>query len=123
MILTWIKSGRRCTPKCEQSTALGTARPLLQTSHAPRVQFPADPTDLCDPCVPPCSFQLFQKRKPGGQNQWSEKLPDFVKRLEHALFSTASTKVGSFTPCCSTLPRVGGHAADCIHCVVAGGVQ
>lgn len=40
-----------------------------------------------------CSFTLFQKRKPGGQNQWSEKLPDFVKRLEAALFNSAATKV------------------------------
>jgi hypothetical protein len=42
-----------------------------------------------------CSFALFQKRKPGGQNQWSEKLPDFVKRLESALFNSAQTKVGA----------------------------
>jgi hypothetical protein len=38
---------------------------------------------------------LFQKRKPGGQNQWSEKLPDFVKRLEAALFNSAATKVSA----------------------------
>lgn len=43
----------------------------------------------------PRRYALFQKRKPGGQNQWSEKLPDFVKRLEHALFNSASTKVSA----------------------------
>jgi hypothetical protein len=41
------------------------------------------------------SFTLFQKRKPGNQNQWSEKLPDFVKRLEAALFNSAATKARS----------------------------
>lgn len=43
-----------------------------------------------------CSFTLFQKRKPGGQNQWSEKLPDFVKRLEAALFNSAATKASAW---------------------------
>jgi hypothetical protein len=41
-------------------------------------------------------YTLFQQRKTGGQN-WSEKLPDFVKRLEQALFSEAKTKASSAT--------------------------
>jgi hypothetical protein len=41
-------------------------------------------------------YTLFQQRKTGGQN-WSEKLPDFVKRLEQALFSEAKTKVSAGT--------------------------
>lgn len=72
----------------------GSSKCLQGNLHA---LFPLSPTPSSfssrGPCPVPCRYALFQKRKPGGQNQWSEKLPDFVKRLEAALFNSASTKV------------------------------
>ena len=39
------------------------------------------------------SLVLFQQRKPAMQNQdWNQKLPDFVQRLEEALYRTATSK-------------------------------
>ena len=40
-----------------------------------------------------CSFKLFSQRKPSVTAEWQEKLPDFVRRLEEALYRTASSKV------------------------------
>lgn len=51
-------------------------------------------------------FRLFMQRKPGLQNQWNDKLPDFVKRLEGALFQAAKSQVGSaFAVHAISLPR------------------
>lgn len=57
--------------------------------------------DCVCPCAARCcclprparSSLLFQKRKPGGGNQWQARLPDFVTRLENALLNTAASKV------------------------------
>ncbi|KAK9866771.1 hypothetical protein WJX84_010523 [Apatococcus fuscideae] len=37
-------------------------------------------------------FKLFSQRKPSVTAEWQEKLPDFVRRLEEALYRTASSK-------------------------------
>ena len=40
------------------------------------------------------SYRLFIARKPGvSSSSWESRLPDFVKRLEQALFSSAGSKV------------------------------
>lgn len=43
-----------------------------------------------------CSFSLFARRKPNCNQDWQRKLPDFVKRLEEALYRAARSKVGSW---------------------------
>ena len=40
-----------------------------------------------------CRFQLLTQRKPNVTQEWKEKLPDFVKRLEEALYQNAASKV------------------------------
>ena len=45
-----------------------------------------------------CSFQLFARRKPNCNQDWQRKLPDFVKRLEEALYRAARSKVRSCPP-------------------------
>lgn len=37
-------------------------------------------------------LELFKQRQHGGQAQWNDRLPSFVKRLEEALFKSAQTK-------------------------------
>ncbi|KAK9824572.1 hypothetical protein WJX72_011411 [[Myrmecia] bisecta] len=37
-------------------------------------------------------FKLFSARKPNAAKEWDEKLPDFVRRLEEALYRTAASK-------------------------------
>lgn len=66
---------------------------------------------------PFCAFRytLFQQRKPGVQNQWSEKLPDFVKRLEQALFNEAKTKAS--LPACAVVDS-GQQGCQCLFSVV-----
>ena len=48
-------------------------------------------------------YQLFAARKPVVTSEWQNKLPDFVKRLEEALYRCAPNKVSaehrSFAPC------------------------
>ena len=44
-----------------------------------------------------CRFQLLTQRKPNVTQEWKEKLPDFVKRLEEALYQGAASKVRSET--------------------------
>lgn len=55
-------------------------------------------------CVPPRarSLKLFQQRKPSVTTEWQSKLPDFVRRLEEALYRSAASKVGGCT--CEALP-------------------
>jgi hypothetical protein len=44
----------------------------------------------------PChSYTLFSQRKPNVTAEWQDKLPDFVKRLEEALYRNARSKVNS----------------------------
>jgi hypothetical protein len=38
-------------------------------------------------------LQLFKNRKPHVTPEWQQRLPDFVKRLEEALYRSAATKV------------------------------
>lgn len=40
-----------------------------------------------------CRFTLFAQRKPNVNQDWQRKLPDFVKRLEEALYRAAHNKV------------------------------
>ena len=40
------------------------------------------------------SLKLFQRRKPSVTKEWQNKLPDFVRRLEEALYRSAQSKVG-----------------------------
>ena len=39
-----------------------------------------------------CRLQLFRHRKPNVIREWCDKLPDFVRRLEEALYKSARTK-------------------------------
>lgn len=39
------------------------------------------------------SLKLFQQRKPSVTTEWQSKLPDFVRRLEEALYRSAASKV------------------------------
>lgn len=39
------------------------------------------------------SLHLFKKRKPHVTPEWQQRLPDFVKRLEEALYLNAASKV------------------------------
>lgn len=40
------------------------------------------------------SYRLFQARNQNNVNtEWAQKLPDFVRRLEDALYRTAASKV------------------------------
>lgn len=39
------------------------------------------------------SLLLFQKRKPRVSQEWQQKLPEFVKRLEESLYRDAASKV------------------------------
>lgn len=48
---------------------------------------------LTIPTVHACSFKIFQARKAGVTSQWNQRLPDFVKRLEEALYRAARSKV------------------------------
>ena len=41
-----------------------------------------------------CRLQLFRNRKPHVTPEWQQKLPDFVKRLEEALYKNAASRVG-----------------------------
>ena len=47
-----------------------------------------------------CSFSLFAQRKPNVNQDWQRKLPDFVRRLEEALYRAARSPVSS-RPSCS----------------------
>lgn len=40
-----------------------------------------------------CSFTLFARRKPDVNQDWQRKLPDFIKRLEEALYRLADSRV------------------------------
>ena len=41
-------------------------------------------------------YRLFsQRQRNGSPNEWTDKLPDFVKRLEEALYRAADSKVGA----------------------------
>lgn len=42
-----------------------------------------------------CRFRLLTQRKPNVTQEWKEKLPDFVKRLEEALYQGAGSKVST----------------------------
>ena len=42
------------------------------------------------------SLRLFQQRKPSETKEWQQKLPDFVLRLEEAVYRGARTKVRTF---------------------------
>eukprot|EP00798_Chlamydomonas_sp_ICE-L_P023037 gene23037-30232_t len=37
-------------------------------------------------------YQIFSKRRPGQMQSWSNRLPDFIRRLEEALYRTAHSK-------------------------------
>ena len=51
---------------------------------------------LSSPSVAPAVFNLFSSRPRSTDNaQFRQKLPDFVRRLEEALYRTAATKVSS----------------------------
>ena len=50
-----------------------------------------------------CRFQLLTQRKPNVTQEWKEKLPDFVKRLEEALYQGAASKVSSETAYLSSM--------------------
>jgi hypothetical protein len=39
------------------------------------------------------SLKMFQQRKPSVTKEWQQKLPDFVRRLEEALYRSAASKV------------------------------
>lgn len=41
----------------------------------------------------PRSLKTFTFRKPNVTREWQQKLPDFVRRLEEALYRGAATKV------------------------------
>lgn len=42
------------------------------------------------------SYRLFSARQRAGATQeWNDKLPDFVRRLEEALYRTAHSKVST----------------------------
>lgn len=41
---------------------------------------------------PPQIFNLFTQRKPNVSYEWQVKLPDFVRRLEEALYRTATSE-------------------------------
>jgi hypothetical protein len=45
------------------------------------------------PRVASRSLRLFQQRKPSETKEWQQKLPDFVLRLEEAVYRGARTKV------------------------------
>ncbi len=47
----------------------------------------------CSREVYTCRFHLLTQRKPNVTQEWKEKLPDFVKRLEEALYQGAGSKV------------------------------
>jgi hypothetical protein len=71
-----------------------------------------------------CSFQLFARRKPNCNQDWQRKLPDFVKRLEEALYRAARSKVRSCPPSVfmrCVLGRVLGHTARQLAAPVTGG--
>ena len=47
-----------------------------------------------------CRQRLFEQRQKNGMQQdHAEKLPDFVRRLEEALYRTASSKVSAGHRC------------------------
>ena len=76
--------------------------PASQTFRASR-NFPDHPSpvppppradlDPFPPPRPPHSLRLFQQRKPSETKEWAQKLPDFVLRLEEAVYRGARTKV------------------------------
>jgi hypothetical protein len=39
------------------------------------------------------SYHLFRKKRPNFPPEWAMKFPDFVRRLEEALYRNAQTKV------------------------------
>jgi hypothetical protein len=54
------------------------------------------------------SYHLFRKKRPNFPPEWAMKFPDFVRRLEEALYRNAQTKVSfivlispAFNPSCS----------------------
>ena len=54
---------------------------------------------------PCCRYQLFNHRQiNGAPHEWERKLPDFVKRLEDALYRAADSKVGP-PPWAARAPR------------------
>ena len=69
--------------------------------------------------LPTSSYQIFSKRRPGVQQPWSNRLPDFIRRLEDALYRVARSKV-----CLLVCDKIGSRAAPCEACVLpAGGVH
>lgn len=72
--------------------------------NLPRIpKFPRSPLPRSTPATclsrslspprPPHSLRLFQQRKPSETKEWAQKLPDFVLRLEEAVYRGARTKV------------------------------
>lgn len=78
--------------------------------------------DLCGPkpsspllltLLDVCRFTLFASRKPNVNQDWQRKLPDFVKRLEEALYRAARSKV-------SQMPRLLGPAFPLVSTILPG---
>ena len=67
-------------------------------------------TDLCGVCH---SYRLFsQRQRAGATQEWNDKLPDFVRRLEEALYRTARSKVLPAGPEIRLLLNQGFRQAD-----------
>jgi len=68
-------------------------RSKITIGGGPRLSRRTDPWPYSPPPPRRTSLRLFQQRKPSETKEWRQKLPDFVLRLEEAVYRGARTKV------------------------------
>jgi hypothetical protein len=91
-----------CSPRlglCEQHSALATRAALLHLGCALRLTL---------------APRVCLQRKPSVTKEWQQKLPDFVRRLEEALYRSAATKARG------AAPRAASASQWAARCALAG---